>query len=239
MDTRYIKVGMRVETSQDYDGIPSKLKGTVIGFGDYSHSPIVEFDNVIKEGHENLNCTIRGKKGHCWVCNPDVLEPIKKEDEMIPKEMLQDWDIVKLNTGMFGVINGDEIQTKNDHYCISEDYNKNLKHKSCTECSVDKIYRKPSNTLNTLLCLIDGISESSMSEYLVWERLEVDWSKVPVDTKVLCWDNGDTVKNRRYFANFEDDVLHAFDFGKTSWTQEDSNLIDWDHMELAEDTDAD
>lgn len=66
-----------------------------------------------------------------------------------------------------------------------------------------------------------------------WKRYTppVDWSKVPVDTKVLC--RRGTVWHRRYFAGVKDGKPTTFAKGATSWNT--MGVRDgWDEMKLAE-----
>lgn len=74
------------------------------------------------------------------------------------------------------------------------------------------------------------------SEYVEPEKEEVDWSKVPIDTKVLVSDdNGNWV--RSYFAGYDrkNKVIYIFPLGATSWTNEDMGRIGWRYAKLAED----
>ena len=58
-----------------------------------------------------------------------------------------------------------------------------------------------------------------------------DW---PIDAKVLVWGEGDSEKQKRYFAGVCDDGKPlAWDSGQTSWTSDRSFV--WDYAELAED----
>jgi len=45
---------------------------------------------------------------------------------------------------------------------------------------------------------------------------EIDWSKVPVDTKVIV-NNGDKIL-KRYFSNYKNGLIYCFDKGQTSWS---------------------
>lgn len=60
---------------------------------------------------------------------------------------------------------------------------------------------------------------------------EVDWSKVKVDTPILVSMNGETWY-RRYFAEYHNEVVHAFDDGATSWTT--AEKTGWTYAKLAE-----
>ena len=64
------------------------------------------------------------------------------------------------------------------------------------------------------------------------KELEVDWSKVNVDTPILVGEgDGDWVK--RYFAEYKDGIVYAWCGGSTSW---DANnmMTAWSYAKLAE-----
>lgn len=46
----------------------------------------------------------------------------------------------------------------------------------------------------------------------------IDWSNVPVDTKILVKDTIERKWHKRYFAKYEDGVVYAWDSGKASFT---------------------
>ena len=60
---------------------------------------------------------------------------------------------------------------------------------------------------------------------------EVDWSKVKVDTPILvsrdgnCW-------HHKYFAEYRDGTVYAFNNGTTSWTSNEKT--GWSYAKLAE-----
>lgn len=70
-------------------------------------------------------------------------------------------------------------------------------------------------------------------------KIEVDWSKVPVDTPVIVKDsNGEEVK--RYFAKYNDGFVFTFDCGATSWSANDvesARTSPWKIYELAREED--
>ena len=74
---------------------------------------------------------------------------------------------------------------------------------------------------------------------LVWlqaeavEEPEVDWNKVPVDTPVWVRDREDQDWKPRYFAKYEDGLVHAWDGGTTSWSS-DGGTTGWTQAKLAE-----
>lgn len=56
----------------------------------------------------------------------------------------------------------------------------------------------------------------------------IDWTKVPKDTKVLVWDEGGNIKNKRYFSHYETSSTN-FPFrvycgGATSWSNTDETV---------------
>lgn len=67
---------------------------------------------------------------------------------------------------------------------------------------------------------------------VIWKREEVDWTKVPVDTKVLVRNFKEEEWKRRYFAEYKDGMFYAFNNGLTSWST--SNEISWREYKLAE-----
>lgn len=63
----------------------------------------------------------------------------------------------------------------------------------------------------------------------------VDWSKVEVDTPILVKDDCDDKWEKAYFAKYEDEMIYAWDNGRTSFSarnKEDTFI--WDRAKLAE-----
>lgn len=63
------------------------------------------------------------------------------------------------------------------------------------------------------------------------EETKVDWSKVPVDTKILVSNDGLNWHNR-HFAKFIYDNVFAWDAGATSWTT--CRVTKWKYARLKE-----
>lgn len=63
----------------------------------------------------------------------------------------------------------------------------------------------------------------------------VDWSKVAVDTPILVKDDYDDKWEKAYFAKYEDEMIYAWNSGRTSFSarNEDDTFI-WDRAKLAE-----
>ena len=65
------------------------------------------------------------------------------------------------------------------------------------------------------------------------EIVNVDWSKVQVDTKILVSEDGEDWV-RRYFAKYENGRVYAFYDGATSFTGSNESLLDWKYAKLYE-----
>ena len=85
----------------------------------------------------------------------------------------------------------------------------------------------------------DNLNECS-SERVLWllkeyEEPKVDWSKVPVDTKVLASFKGEEDLIPRYFAKYENNKIYVWSYGKTSWSACDKDdCISVSYAELVE-----
>ena len=90
----------------------------------------------------------------------------------------------------------------------------------------------------------DGLTSWTAYDKMVWnyaklsedeeerKELEVDWSKVNVDTPILVGE-GDGEWVKRYFAEYKDGIVYAWCGGSTSW---DANnmMMSWKYAKLAE-----
>ena len=65
------------------------------------------------------------------------------------------------------------------------------------------------------------------------EIVDVDWSKVSVDTKILVSEDGEDWY-RRYFAKYENGRVYAFYDGATSFTGSNESLLGWKYAKLYE-----
>jgi hypothetical protein len=84
-----------------------------------------------------------------------------------------------------------------------------------------------------------GNCRKKFREWLEQEYVEpvVDWSKVPVDTKVFVRDCDSAYWNHRYFAKFEDGKIFTWANGTTSFTAKGFDDVTWwNQGKLAEDT---
>lgn len=68
-----------------------------------------------------------------------------------------------------------------------------------------------------------------------YEELEVDWSKVEVDTPILVRTVEWAEWARRYFAKYEDGMVYVWNLGRTSWSATyDKDVSAWPYAKLAE-----
>lgn len=78
-----------------------------------------------------------------------------------------------------------------------------------------------------------------LNEYKEPEKPEVDWSKVPVDTKIYVKDNIYDNWIKRCFARYEEGKIYAWDSGHTSWIADGENCAtSWKYAKLAENQEA-
>ena len=81
--------------------------------------------------------------------------------------------------------------------------------------------------------------EERRRKWLEQEYVEqsIDWSKVPVDTKVYVRDFENGCWIPRHFARFEDGKIVTWNDGATSFSIDDfNNVSKWNQGKLAEDT---
>mgnify|MGYP006928570824 FL=1 len=71
---------------------------------------------------------------------------------------------------------------------------------------------------------------------MIWNIDQIDWSKVPIDTKVLVKNSENREWDRRYFAGFINGEVTTFSNGMTSWSTSRPNnpiLVSWKYAKLA------
>lgn len=95
---------------------------------------------------------------------------------------------------------------------------------TCSECPISVSYGH---------CRTENLTQKQVETIMNWEP-PVDWSTVPVDTKVIVWAIPEQ-KHRRYFAKYEGGVIYTFEGGTTSWSREPDLLVAWKYGRLAED----
>lgn len=129
-----------------------------------------------------------------------------------------------LKDGMYVKLSDGSIREYYKGYFMGVEYNElgyidfydiDLKHNTESELDIMKVFDEDNNT--------------------IWERgKEVDWSKVPKDTKVLVSHDGKQWF-KRYFFKYKYDMCYTFPDGRTSWSvNEENGVIAWKYCKLAE-----
>lgn len=89
---------------------------------------------------------------------------------------------------------------------------------------------------NDCMFCIPGCRER-LKEWSEQEYVEpaVDWSKVPVDTKILVRDSETGQWSRRHFARYEKNIVFSWRNGCTSYSVAGyDDVTDWKYAKLAE-----
>lgn len=60
----------------------------------------------------------------------------------------------------------------------------------------------------------------------------VDWENVPVDTKIIVSHSTGSPDYCRYFAEYKDGKVYAWDYGATSWSSDTKSKNWWEHAKL-------
>lgn len=60
----------------------------------------------------------------------------------------------------------------------------------------------------------------------------VDWENVPVDTKIIVSHSPNSPDYYRYFAEYKDGKVYAWDYGATSWSSDVKSKSWWEHAKL-------
>ena len=94
---------------------------------------------------------------------------------------------------------------------------------NCPECD----FNDGSNTFHCKKARLAWLQDEAA------EEPKVDWSQVPVDTPVWVRDREDQDWKPRYFAKYEDGLVHAWDGGTTRWSS-DGGTTGWTQAKLAE-----
>ena len=92
--------------------------------------------------------------------------------------------------------------------------------------------------LGCTCCEFDGYSEKCYRRCAEWMESEADkedWSKVPVDTPILVKHSEFDEWTRRYFAKYENNMVHTWHSGTTSWTATNHcDICGWEYAKLTE-----
>lgn len=61
-----------------------------------------------------------------------------------------------------------------------------------------------------------------------------DWENVPVDTKIIVSHSTGSPDYCRYFAEYKDGKVYAWDYGATSWSSDAKSKNWWEYAKLVE-----
>lgn len=73
-----------------------------------------------------------------------------------------------------------------------------------------------------------------LDDNLLWKRDEIDWNKIPRDTKVYVRQNQEDEWELRYFTYYENNKFYTYSNGRTFWSDSFVDLEKWNYCELAE-----
>lgn len=108
-----------------------------------------------------------------------------------------------------------------DNNLISRDFNFSR--------TLDDFNEDLTNKVNSLHDIVK-IIKIGTPNHILWERKEIDWSKVPFGTKVICWDfDGETPHEGRFIRYRGYESIHKFEV-----LVEDDIDICWKYCKLVE-----
>lgn len=137
------------------------------------------------------------------------------------KKDLKDGMIVKLRNNIFycilhnDILIKDEDEGKYEIIVSLNKYDDDMKFSKDEILDIMKVY------------------DSNMK--ILWERKEIDWSKIPYDTKVLVRNNKDQTWEKRYFESYEfkkDCPFNTYIMGQTYWSSNGEHAA-WKYCKLA------
>lgn len=104
----------------------------------------------------------------------------------------------------------------------------------CNNCPLSPL----NNKINQSCSLLEMLYPEEAIEIVMNYEPKIDWSKVPVDTKVLVKDYEEEDWNKRYFAKYENGKIYTYPSGLSSFTFNEGdnnlskNLINWRYVKL-------
>lgn len=101
---------------------------------------------------------------------------------------------------------------------------------TCKECAPPNTPKCDLSTCEDHMGEISFDNFKKITEY----KPPVDWSKVPVDTKIYVKERKNDIWEKRHFSHYTSDgKVHAFCDGTTSFTA-DNGTVCWEYAKLAE-----
>ena len=96
----------------------------------------------------------------------------------------------------------------------------------CSDCPLSESNNKTDCDCSVLELLYPEKAIEIVMDY----EPKVDWTKVPVDTKVLVKEYKDDDWVKRHFAKYENGRIYAYDGGKSSFTTD--TIVSWTYGKL-------
>lgn len=136
------------------------------------------------------------------------------------KSDLKNGMILELRNGDMCIVIGDKLLDLTTYMDLVS-YNDNL---TCTDTEFDviRVYE------NKDMCGLDDKCNIERLN-LIWERKEIDWSKVPFGTRVKCWDYDYDILEGKFIRYKKDEDLYKFEV-----FVEGEEEIGWRYCELIE-----
>ena len=88
------------------------------------------------------------------------------------------------------------------------------------------------NTEMTSCHSFEMLNPDKALEIVMEYEPKVDWRKVEVDTKILVRDSKEANWKHRYFSKYEDEIIYAWNDGRTSFTSDYSEMTEWEYAKL-------
>lgn len=103
----------------------------------------------------------------------------------------------------------------------------------CSDFIVPKTLKTMKYECSDISC---DVCHALFSVWLIdeYKESEIDWSKVPVDTKIYVRDYEGVEWNSMYFAKYENEKVYSWSCGGTSWSCDKNEIISWEYAKLAE-----
>ena len=132
---------------------------------------------------------------------------------MMKKDDLKDGMVVENRVGNRYLIFKKRLLREGSFVRTSSlDDNMNTIDKNIEYLDVMKVY-KPHDYPSSMQNMLE-VPES----YLIWERKEIDWNKVEVDTKIIVKENEESKWVERHFSGYRNEKIYAWLDGTTSHT---------------------
>lgn len=97
---------------------------------------------------------------------------------------------------------------------------------NCRDCPLSESNNKTDYECNILEILYPEKAIEIVMDY----EPKVDWTKVPVDTKVLVKECKNDNWEKRHFAKYDNGKIYAYDNGKSSFTTD--TIVSWTYGKL-------